>query len=357
MFVASVPPIKSFEMINHPAVHADNEWSPLKTVIVGRAGNACFPALDPTMRAATMPLAHQEHFKPQNPFPPDIVEKAEAELDTLASILKSEGVRVYRPLDVDWLRAGGYTGAMPRDGLMAVGRTLIEALFAWPCRAKEIELAFKPILEELARDSRVQVIRRPADTFDNPIKMENEDDNSDSEEWAISNKRPAFDTADFMRFDHVVLGQYSHVTNAAGIQYVRECLPAGYNLEILKISDPSAMHIDATILPLRQGLLIYHPYRVTEAELRSHDVLADWDLRPFPFVPKEAGDCPLFMTSPWLSINVLVLDGVRVIVEAQDHETIKFYESLGMRCIRCPFRHVNSIGGSFHCATVDLVRT
>ncbi|PLB50348.1 hypothetical protein P170DRAFT_435543 [Aspergillus steynii IBT 23096] len=32
------------------------------------------------------------------------------------------------------------------------------------------------------------------------------------------------------------------------------------------------------------------------------------------------------------------------------------FEPLGMQCIPCPFKHINSIRGSFHCATTDLVR-
>ena len=46
----------------------------------------------------------------------------------------------------------------------------------------------------------------------------------------------------------------------------------------------------------------------------------------------------------------------RVVVEAGDERTAGWYEELGMESIRCPFQHVNSIGGSMHCATVDLVR-
>ena len=45
-----------------------------------------------------------------------------------------------------------------------------------------------------------------------------------------------------------------------------------------------------------------------------------------------------------------------MLVERQDEECARWIESLGMIAILCPLRHVNSIGGSFHCATVDLVR-
>ncbi|PKX96253.1 uncharacterized protein P174DRAFT_440820 [Aspergillus novofumigatus IBT 16806] len=301
-----------------------------------------------------MPSHHVHRFKPRCPFDQKVIAKAEAELDYFAAILQAEGVRVYRPLaGVNWLDVDGYTGAMPRDGLMSVQNTLIEACFAWPCRNREVEIAYEPILNELALDRRVQIVRRPPHTLADTLLDE---DGGKSSPWVINNSRPAFDTADFMRFGKTILGQLSHVTNQAGVEYVQRSLPTGYKIEILEVNDPHAMHIDATILPLREGLLVYNPNKVTERALRKHAALADWDLRPYPFTPKEPEDPPLYMTSPWLCLNALVLDGKRVVVEASDQQTAKWFESLGMKCIPCPFRHVNSIGGSFHCATVDLVR-
>ncbi|KAK5797309.1 hypothetical protein VI817_003600 [Penicillium citrinum] len=343
-------------VVSLPAVHADDEWSPLKAVIVGRAGRACFPNAPAPMIEATMPPAHAHRFIPQSLFPEQLIAKAEAELDFLAAILKAEGIKVYRPLDgIDWMAENGYTGAMPRDGLMSVGNTLIEACFAWPSRANEIQRAYGPMLETLGQDSRVKIVRRPESSFANTLL---DDEPSGDRQWVINNSRPAFDTADFMRFGKTIIGQYSHVTNQAGVDYIKNHLPCSYNIEILDVNDPNAMHIDATILPLRQGLMVYHPKKVTEEALRKHAVLVDWDLRPYPFIPQEPGpeEAPLYMTSPWLSLNALVLDEKRVVIEASDQQTIQFYESLGMKCIPCPFKHVNSIGGSFHCATVDLVR-
>lgn len=336
-----------------PSVNADDEWSPLKAVIVGRAGKACFPYAPPAMIAATMPAEHIGSFKPQNPFPPSIIAKAEEELDTLASILEHEGIKVYRPADnVDWLSKKGYTGAMPRDGLMSVSNTLIEACFAWPSRAHEIEVGFTEILDQLGVDPRVKIVRRPESSFANTLL----DGQTENAKWAINNSRPAFDAADFMRFGSTIIGQYSHVTNQAGVDHIRQNLPTGYQLEMLDVKDDSAMHIDATLLPLREGLMVYHPYKVTEESLRRHSVLAGWDLRPYPYVPEARSSPPLYMTSPWLCLNALVLDGQKVVVEASDDKTAKWFSSLGMTCLPCPFQHVNSIGGSFHCATVDLVR-
>ena len=116
------------------------------------------------------------------------------------------------------------------------------------------------------------------------------------------------------------------------------------------------MHIDATILPLKHGLLVYNPLRTSEEALRKHAVLRDWDIRPYPFVPQKRDDPPLFMTSEWLCMNVLSISENKVIIEEKDHELADWVKQFGIEAIPLPFQHVHAIGGSFHCATVDLVR-
>ncbi|QSZ30047.1 hypothetical protein DSL72_004565 [Monilinia vaccinii-corymbosi] len=353
------------DAVRTPSISADDEWSPLKSVIVGRAENSAFPSEPEHMMAATMPSEHLEHFRPFNPFPPEILARAQKELDNFAGLLQRYGVRVYRPNKIDWLKIRGYTGAMPRDGLMTVGSVLIEAPFAWQCRRHEITLAYSDILSELANsDSAVTICRAPlitgGDTLYNGIRGKSlADRQASGNHWSINNSRPAFDAADFMRFGKVIIGQLSHVTNRRGVDYLRGLVPEGYTVEILKTTDEHAMHIDATLLPLRKGLMVYHPERVSEDELRQHEVFRDWELHACPVVPKPRAppSPPLYMCSPWLILNALSLDEKRVIVEANDKEFAAWLETLGMEPILVPFEHVNSIGGSFHCATVDLVRS
>ncbi|KAJ2979320.1 hypothetical protein NQ176_g3331 [Zarea fungicola] len=347
-----------------PLVSADNEWSPLRSVIVGRAEDSAFPSEPQHMMAATMPTEHLANFKPLTPFPPKILAKAQEELDNLAELLTNEGIRVYRPNKVNWLKVGGYTGAMPRDGLMSVGSALIEAPFAWRCRRHELTLAYSDILSELgSSNSGATICRAPLITGEDTlyhgkaVKSLTNGKAGDSH-WAINNSRPAFDTADFMRFGKVIIGQLSHVTNRRGVEYLRAVVPEGYTVEILNTTDEHAMHIDATLLPLRNGLMVYQPERVSEEELRSHDVFRDWELIACPIVPtaREPPSPPMYMCSPWLLLNALSIDEKRVLVEANDTEFANWLRTLGMEPILVPFSHVNSIGGSFHCATVDLVR-
>lgn len=346
-------------------VSADNEWSPLRSVIVGRAEDSAFPSEPEHMMAATMPSEHLLHFKPLNPFPSTILARAQDELDNLADFMEKEGIRVYRPNKVNWLKMQGYTGAMPRDGLMTVGSALIEAPFAWRCRRHEITLAYSDILSELgSNNSGATICRAPLITGEDTLYQgfsSNSKTNSKTSifQWSINNSRPAFDAADFMRFGKVIIGQLSHVTNQRGVEYLRAMIPEGYKVEILKTTDDHAMHIDATLLPLRKGLMVYQPERISEHELRQHEVFREWELVACPITPKrrQPPSPPIYMCSPWLMLNALSLDEKRILVEANDTEFAAWLTTLGMEPVLIPFAHVNSIGGSFHCATVDLVRS
>jgi glycine amidinotransferase len=268
------------EVLNDiPLILADDEWSPLEAVIVGRAEDSAFAS------------EHIANFKPLNPFPLETMAKAQQELDYFASLLQEQGIRIYRPRKVNWLEVGGYTGAMPRDGLMTVESTLIGAPFAWRFRRQEISLGYYDILSELSSGGTARICRAPVivghDTLCDGLENNKTITNGvHGHQWAISNSRPAFDAADFMRFGKTILGQLSNVTNLMGLRYLRAVVPEGYTVELLNTTDEHAMQIDATILPLRKGLMVYNPERVTEHELRQHEVLHDWNLLSYSFIPQ-----------------------------------------------------------------------
>ena len=51
-------------------------------------------------------------------------------------------------------------------------------------------------------------------------------------------------------------------------------------------------------------------------------------------------DHPLWMSSKWLSMNVLMLDPKRVLVEKDEKTTQKMFENLGITCIPVNIRYV-----------------
>jgi glycine amidinotransferase len=84
-------------------------------------------------------------------------------------------------------------------------------------------------------------------------------------------------------------------------------------------------------------------------------VLRDWKpiYAPEPAMPASH---PLYMSSRWLSVNVLSLDPKRVFVEAGELPLAETLSRHGFEPILAPFRWVNSFGGGFHCVTLDVRR-
>ena len=51
-------------------------------------------------------------------------------------------------------------------------------------------------------------------------------------------------------------------------------------------------------------------------------------------------DHPLWMSSKWLSMNVLMLDPKRVVVDKNETPIIKMFERLGIECIKVGVTHI-----------------
>jgi hypothetical protein len=64
-----------------------NEWDPLEEVIIGTAAGARFPHADASTQLAEYPGRPLDTI-PQGPFPAKIIEEAEEDLETFASVLK-----------------------------------------------------------------------------------------------------------------------------------------------------------------------------------------------------------------------------------------------------------------------------
>jgi glycine amidinotransferase/scyllo-inosamine-4-phosphate amidinotransferase 1 len=60
--------------------------------------------------------------------------------------------------------------------------------------------------------------------------------------------------------------------------------------------------------------------------------------------------------SKWIAMNMLVVDQHTVIVDRNQTELIKSLESYKFTVIPLELRHSRTLGGGFHCVTLDLVR-
>jgi glycine amidinotransferase len=330
----------------------------LEEVVVGRLAGGVFPTWQASM-AATVPPSSWSLFQERggSPLPEAELVAAEEELDVFAAALWAEGVSVVRPKPVDqtarfstpgWESLGGLYCGMPRDLLLVIGNTIIEAPMSWRCRYHEVD-AYRPLIRSFFRRG-AHWLAGPRPQLRDDLFVPEFDADLDAG-YAITELEPVFDAADFVRFGRDLVVQKSHVTNEFGIQWLERAVGPAFRVHRVEVNDPHAMHIDATMLPLAPGKLLVNPDRFLPS-----DLFRDWDILEAPKSTLPF-DWPMYFCSPWVSMNVLSLDERTVVVERHEEPLIDALTDSGFWCIPLDFRHVYSFGGSFHCATLDVRRT
>ncbi|XP_020794712.1 glycine amidinotransferase, mitochondrial [Boleophthalmus pectinirostris] len=345
-----------------------NEWDPLEEVIVGRAENAHVPPFTVEVKANTYEKYWPWYQKyGGQSFPADHLKKAVSEIEEMCNILRHEGVTVRRPEPIDWsmvyktpdFESSGMYAAMPRDILIVVGNEIIEAPMAWRARFFEYR-AYRPLIKEyFKKGAKWTTAPKPtmADELydqDYPIRtVEDRHKLAAQGKFVTTEHEPCFDAADFIRAGRDLFVQRSQVTNYMGIEWMRRHLAPDYKVHVVSFKDPNPMHIDATFNIIGPGLVLSNPDR----PCRQIDMFkkAGWTVvkPPTPLIPD---DHPLWMSSKWLSMNVLMLDEKRVMVDANETTIQKMFESLGIKTVKVSIRHANSLGGGFHCWTTDVRR-
>jgi hypothetical protein len=71
-------------------------------------------------------------------------------------------------------------------------------------------------------------------------------------------------------------------------------------------------------------------------------------------VPKTFHEYPY--ASKWVGMNCLSVDPNTVIMDSAQTTIIKDLEALDITVIPLNLRHSRTLGGSFHCVTLDLIR-
>jgi glycine amidinotransferase len=348
------------------AVGAHNEWDPLEEVIVGHVEGAVIPMPHITVtRNVPRNAARFYRLVGGRRYPRILVDAARREVDHFVRLLEAEGVVVRRPDVVDnsvrsrtpFWTSKGYCLACPRDGFLVVGGEIIETPMAWRSRYFE-SAAYRSLFQEyFATGARWTAAPRPQLTdalFDykyTPPKP------GEPMRYVVNETEPVFDAADFVRCGTDLFGIKSNVTNAGGFEWLRRHLGDRYRVHEVESRCRQPMHIDTTFMPLAPGKLLVNPeYIAVEtlpAMFKSWDILIAPDPDP---VPRSAWRYKISQCSAWISLNVLMLDEKRVVVEEAQPSLIRALKDWGFSPIPCPFLSYAPFGGSFHCATLDVRR-
>jgi len=349
----------------HSPVNSHNEWDPLEEIIVGRLEGSTIPSDHPVVTCNIPGMAARaQSLAAGLRFPKFMIEPAQEELDNFIEVLESLGVKVTRPQAYnhrakfstpDW-SSRGFCNSCPRDSLLVIGDEIIETPMAWPCRYFETH-SYRPILKDyFRRGARWTSAPKPQltdDLFDPDFKLP---EKGEPMRYILTEFEPVFDAADFFRCGRDLFVTRSNVTNAMGIDWLRRHLGEGYRIHEIKSRCPNPMHIDTTILPLGPGTILINPEYIDPDELP--DVLKKWDILVAPD-PDPIEDRILKITSmcgKWLSMNILMVDEKRMIVDPHHTNMMRQVEKWGFEPIPAPFLHYAAFGGAFHCATLDVRR-
>ena len=355
-------------------VNSWNEWDPLKHVILGRADGTMIQA--PEIAIQREWLEHGFPLGAYGPYPKEMTEKANEQLDNFAKILESRGVRVDRPTPLDfsqtvqtpdWKQESMFGCMPPRDLLLTVGNEILEATMSYRSRWYEY-LCYRPLLEQYFKEDpnfRFAAAPKPRLTertykkdFWKEWKSLSEEEKWERAEkcdWIPTEVEPLFDAADVVRCGKDMFVQKSMVTNDAGIDWLRRHYP-DHRIHKVWYRELTPWHMDTTIVPLRPGLVLFNPVR-TPLEKAQRELFEknDWEILEAPATVLDKKR-PMTFCSLWLNINLLVLDPKTVCVEASETPVIELLDKHGLEVVPVPFYEVSPFGGGLHCGTADVYR-
>ena len=335
-------------------VDVHNEWDPLEEVIIGTAHGARTPRSDWGLYALEYSDLGSPEEIPSGLYPSRVIEETEAELERLCEQLTQLGVRVRRPeprdlsasiATPDWETDGCYDYC-PRDGLLAVGQTIIETPMVLRSRFLE-GFAYRKLLLEYA-DSGSRWLAAPR-----PMLRDEMFHPGNPQGTRLGNLEPAFDAANVVRLGTDILYLVSDSGNERGWRWLQSTLGEEYTVHPCR--DVYAhTHVDSTIVPLQPGLVLLNPERVNDKNMP--DVLRKWDHIWCPELV-DIGATGRPHASTWIGMNLLVVRPGLVIADANQVELLRLLEKHGVDAIPMRLPHARTLGGGFHCVSLDVRRT
>lgn len=297
-----------------------NEWDPLKRIVVGDASFANWPVHDPVFAQESEKTSWKETPVPSGAVPQWIIDEANEDLQRLADTLTHLGVTVERPTPMNFQTHDGMYNYCPRDRLIVHGSTMVNPAMMYPCRDMELQ-CYHDIVDEA----------------ENYLFMPR-------------NEGMTLDAANVLRLNDKMLFLESASGNRAAYNWLCDQFP---DVTIELCNFYAGVHIDSTIVALREGLVMLNGSRVGFdsvprvfdgwQKIWVNDVVAQ-DFYQYPYASK------------WIAMNMLVVDPHTVICDRHQTELIKTLKSYQFEVIPLELRHSRTLGGGFHCVTLDLIR-
>ena len=301
-------------------IKTTNEYSKLRSVIVGTAINANWPSQDEEFRKMEETTLWKHTPVPSGPVEQSIIEHTEQELEGLCNIFVQHGVEVHRPSPMDYQAVDGMYGYCPRDRLLVIDDVIVDCNMRFPVRQQEIEsYSYLPEFNFV--------------TVDDPEAV--------------------FDAANVLRHNDDLLYLVSDSGNLKGAEWLQAQFP-DKKVHILD-NLYSGVHIDSTITVLNESTVVLNANRVSADNLP--EIFNDWDII---WVTENHIEPTGFYKYPyaskWMALNMFSIDRNTVVVDQDQHKIIQKLEQRNFTVIPHKLTHSRTLGGGFHCCTLDLWR-
>lgn len=330
-----------------------NEWDPLEEVIVGNIYKPVLPGeWDRSVKSIN--YVGENHIPKFGSYPKRVIEETEEDLEALVSFLRSENVIVHRPENRDhqimiktpnWVSTG-YYNYCPRDTVFTYGNNIIETPVVLRNRYFESESMRYIFNGKIDEGYKLFSAPKPL------MKDECYIDNPSKTQMSLTEIEPMFDAANCLKCGEDIFYLRSNTGNNYGARWLKSMLP---ETKIHVLDNIYAyIHIDSTISLLRPGLVLLNPERINERNMPKQ--FEKWDKIISPYAVDIGHHPKICHASKWIGINLLMVRPDLAIVDSSQAKLIRMLERLGIMVKPLTLRHARTLGGGFHCVTLDLKR-
>lgn len=304
-------------------IYSETEWGQLKRVVVGDATHANWPKSDPVFyNDMTGVRPWKETEFEFGPVKPDVIDRANQSLDEFSRVLEDLGTEVIRPIPRNYQEADLFYGYCPRDTVLIVGDKVLACPTPYPSRRTEWYTMLN--------------------VWDGHPVYSCDDPNAE------------FDAANICRLGRDLLYLVSPSGNIEGANWLQDWLGKEYRVHPIT-NLYAGIHIDSTITPIREGLVVLNAGRINDDNLPK--VFENWDkiyihadeleIQPFDHYP---------YASNWIGLNFLMYDEKTAIVDPKQKVLQEKLSAYGVETVGVDLTESRTLGGGHHCVTLDIHR-
>lgn len=339
-------------------IQSNNDWDQLEECFVGIADDVHHPPMDPSVMSFSYAGYDPEEVKDlKGRYPQWIIDEANEDLDILANTLKQEGVKVYRPsptnisqtfVTPDWQSHGWYNYC-PRDLLLPLDNLVIDCPSAMRSRYFETMAYRSYLLDQMEEGVKWITAPKPR-LLDSLYTFE------DLTQPTINDDEIIFDAANIVRLGKDLLFQVSNSGSKKGAKWLKTILePLGYRIHLAE-GFYAYTHFDSTVVPLREGLVLFNGARLREDHYPS--IFKNWNKIFFEDIVDIGSSLPNGVSpcSPYIGLNLLMVNPSLAIVDINQISLRRELQKWGIETIGLNMRHARSLSGGFHCVTLDVKR-